>query len=171
LRFALLLGSMTLFFSPAALAEEPPAADSAKPAPFVAEYPSPSARGTLALAGAGVFAVWYGAAVGESFLWPDAPEANKLRIPVVGPWLTLAHAGCGSSEANCSDVTAVIRAVLAGITGVGQAGGLAALAEAAFLPTASGERALPPPKRALHVENVTFTAGEQGIGLGLSGAF
>lgn len=152
------------------MAEEPLAADSTKPAPFVAEYPSPSARGTLALAGAGVFAAWYGASIGESFLWPDAPEANKLRIPVVGPWLAVAHAGCGSSEANCSDVLAVIRAVLAGISGVGQVGGLAALGEAAFLPTASSERALPP-KAALQVQNVTFTAGEQGIGLGLSGAF
>jgi hypothetical protein len=136
----------------------------------VAEYPSPSARGTLALAGAGVFAFWYGAAVGESFLWPDAPEAKKLRIPVVGPWLTLAHAGCASGEADCSDLLAVVRAVLAGITAVGQVGGLAALGEAAFLPTASGERA-PAPKRAVQVQNVTFTAGERGIGLGFSGAF
>lgn len=190
LRLALLLGSVPLLLAPAAAAEEPapakpaPAtaalpdaatadvapADPAKPPAFVAESPAPSARGTLALAGAGVFAVWYGAAVGESFLWPDAPEAKKLRLPVVGPWLTLAHAGCASGEANCSDFLAVARAVLAGITGVAQVGGLAALAEAAFLPTASGERALPP-KRAVHVQSVTLTAGDSGIGLGLSGAF
>ena len=170
LRFGLLTGSMTLLFSPAAVAEEPLVPDSAKPAPFVAQYPSPAARGTLALTGVAVFAGWYGAAIGESFLWPDAPEANKLRIPVVGPWLTLAHAGCSSSEANCSDVIAVFRAILAGVTAIGQVGGLAVLGEAAFLPTERGERALPP-KRAVQVQNVTFTAGERGIGLGLSGAF
>ena len=145
--------------------------DSAKPAPFVAEYPSPSARGTLAITGAAVFAGWYGAAIGESYLWPDAPEANKLRIPVVGPWLTVAKAGCSSSETNCTDVLAVVRAILAGMSAIGQVGGLAVLGEAAFLPTSRGERALPPPKRAVQVQNVTFTAGERGIGLGLSGAF
>jgi hypothetical protein len=161
---------MMLLFSPLAAAEEPLVPDSAKPAPFVAEYPSPSTRGTLALTGAAVFAGWYGAAIGGSFLWPDAPEANKLRIPVVGPWLTVAHAGCAPGEASCTDVIAVIRAVLAGMTAVGQVGGLAVLGEAAFLSTESGERA-PAPKRAVQVQNVTFTAGERGIGLGLSGAF
>jgi hypothetical protein len=161
---------MTLLFSSTAAAEEPVVPDSAKPAPFVAEYPAPSARGTLALTGAAVFAGWYGAALGESFLWPDAPEANKLRIPVVGPWLTVAHAGCSASETDCSDVLAVVRAILAGMTAIGQVGGLAVLGEAAFLPTERGERPLPP-KRAVQVQSVTFTAGERGIGLGLSGAF
>lgn len=169
-RLALCFGSILLLFSASAAAEEPIAAEPTAPAPFVAETPSSGARGTLGLAGAGVFAGWYGAAIGESFLWPDAPEANKLRIPVVGPWLTVAHAGCASGESGCTDILAVVRAVLAGISAVGQVGGLAALGEAAFLPTSRGERPLPP-KRAIRVESVSVSQVGQGFGFGLSGEF
>jgi hypothetical protein len=164
---ALLFGSITVLFTLNAAAEEP-LVDA--PAPFVAEYPQPSARGTLAIAGGAIFAAWYGAAIGQSFLWPDAPEAKQLRIPVVGPWLTIANAGCSPSEASCEDLLAITRAILAGVTAIGQVGGLAALTEAAFLRTASGERA-PAPRRTSKIPSVSFVAGEQGVGIGLSGAF
>lgn len=169
-RLALCFGSLLLLFSASARAEEPTAAASEAPAPFVAATPPSGARGSLAAAGAGLFVGWYGAAVGASFLWPDAPEANKQRIPIAGPWLTVAHAGCGSGEAGCTDILAVVRAVIAGVTAVGQVGGLLAIGEAAFLPTSTGERA-PLPKRALRVESVSVSALGQGFGLGLSGQF
>lgn len=171
-RLALSSGSILLLVSATAAAEEPLTTPSepASSAPFVAETPPSGARGTLAAAGAGVFVGWYGVALGESFLWPDAPEANKLRIPVAGPWLTVAHAGCASGEAGCTDILAVVRAVVAGISAVGQVGGLLAIGEAAFLPTSTGAHA-PLPKRALRVESVSVSAVGQGFGFGVSGHF
>jgi hypothetical protein len=122
------------------------------------------------LTGASVFAVWYGVALGESLLWPDAPSANSLRIPVVGPWITLSHAGCGAEEVGCSDVLAVVRAALTVIDGVGQLGGLAVLGEAVFLPTGprqtrTGRRLLTPAPR------VSLMADHDRLGLRVIGAF
>jgi hypothetical protein len=172
---ALVLGSLTLLFTSAARAEEPALRAEEPvvltPPPFVAESPPSSARRTLVLSGAAVFAVWYGAAVGESFLWPDAPDARQLRIPVAGPWMTLAHAGCGAGEANCSDWLAAARAIIAGITGVAQAGGLAAIAEAAFLRTDDGAPRAMRPARTASVQSVTLVTGNGSVGLGLSGSF
>jgi hypothetical protein len=52
---------------------------------------------------------------------------------------------------------------------VGQLGGLVVLGEAAFLPTRAESRA-PLPKKA-SITAAPFLAGEDGVGLGLSGAF
>ena len=169
LRLVLWSGSVLAFASAPAAAKEPPA-PAPEATPFVEAIPPPSARGALALAGAGMFVGWYGAAIGQSFLWPDATEAKQLRIPLVGPWLTLAHAGCGSTEAGCTDLLAVFRAVVAGISAVGQAGGLLAVGEAAFLPTPRGERAQRP-RRVVRVENVNVSVVGQGFGVGFSGQF
>ncbi len=167
---SLLLCALTLLEAHSALAELPPpgAPDAsvklAAPPPL--ESPPPAARGTLALAGTGIFAAWYGAAILESYAWSGAPAHDRLRIPVVGPWMTMAHAGCASGEANCTDAIAVIRAILAGVSAVGQIGGLAAIAEAGFMRTAV---ATPAPAAGIH--SVSFAAGQGSIGLGLSGSF
>jgi len=139
-------------------------------------YPPPGTRWGLAAAGAGAFAVWYGAAFGFSYAWPDAPGASDLRTPVVGPWLALADTGCADDDPDCSTFIVVLRAILTTIDGVGQAGGLAAIGEALFLPTV--EPGPEPAPRRLRLERrpssklrVTPIATRGALGLGLSGAF
>ena len=120
------------------LAPTPAAADEPVP-PDVSDpgaYPPPTARWRLFGVGAAATAVWYGGAVGLSYAWPSAPRASDLRIPIAGPWLALSATGCPASDPDCSTFIVVLRAVLTGIDGVGQVGGLAAMAEAVFMPTA-----------------------------------
>lgn len=110
-------------------------------------YPPPAARLNLVLAGVATWAVWYGGAYGAASLFPDAPGAPQLKIPAVGPWLAFAHTGCSKLDPGCSTLTVVLREVLTGIDGVGQAGGLiVALVEAPGLTTQ--ERAPPKPSAA-----------------------
>jgi hypothetical protein len=89
----------------------------------------------MLLAGAGLTLGWYGVGVGTSFLWPDAKNSHDLRVPVVGPWMALAHVGCGANESDCRDTIVVVRTTLAVLSGVGQAGGLLAFVEGLFLDT------------------------------------
>ncbi len=98
-------------------------------------YPEPSARRTTLIAGASLAVGSYGLAVGSSFLWPDAPKAQQLRWPVVGPWMALAKTDCAPAESSCDTITLVVRSVLAGLSGVGQIGGLGVFIEGLFLPT------------------------------------
>ncbi len=143
----------------------PPRADTE--AVLTAEYPPPGARGTVAVTGVALVAAWYGAALGASFLYPDAPGATDLRIPVVGPWIALGDTGCPSDEPNCSTASVVLRAILTAADGIGQLGGLAVLGEALFLPTApaGGERAARTAVRPVLVTK------RDGVGLGLVGSF
>lgn len=101
------------------------------------ELPPDAARGRVLLVGVALTAGWYGASVGTSYLWADAPNAKDLRLPVVGPWLALADAGCGDDESGCSTFTVVARSALAIVSGVGQLGGLFAIGEGIFMSTGS----------------------------------
>ncbi len=101
------------------------------------ELPDSSARSTHIIAGAATTLVWYGVAVGHSYLWSDNPGAEELRLPVVGPWLSLGKTGCPKDEPDCSTVLVVVQAVLTTLTGVGQVGGLAIIGEGLFVPTRS----------------------------------
>lgn len=158
----------TFGFSSAAQADEPVAPDHADPG----RVPDQSARWPLVLTGLGVTGFWYGSAVGFSYLWPDAPGAHDLRIPVAGPWLALGETGCAASDPDCSSIIVVLRAVLTTIDGVGQAGGLLAMAEGAFLPT-SVFAPRPRKQRPAHIDvaPVPYVAGRDGVGLGLVGSF
>src|SRR5262245_58016160 len=109
-----------------AKADEPTPSGSSNNPKF---YPPPSAQPNLILIGAGVTVGWYGAAFGLSYLWPEAPHATDLRIPVAGPYMALAHSGCSSAERDCGTFTVVIRTVLTGLTAVGQTGGVLAMIE------------------------------------------
>lgn len=111
-----------------------------------AELPPESARPRVILVGAALAAGWYGAAVGTSYLWPDAPNAKDLRLPVVGPWLALGDVGCGSNESNCSTAPVIIRTVFAVASGVGQAGGLFAIIEGLLMDTGSSPAAPSAPR-------------------------
>jgi hypothetical protein len=98
-------------------------------------HPESSTRWTVVGVGLGVSVFWYGAAAGMATLFPDAPGAKELYIPVAGPWMSLAETGCRDDEPDCSTFEVVLRAILTGIDGVGQAGGLLVAIEGAFLPT------------------------------------
>lgn len=167
--------ALTLLAGRSAQAElPPPGAPDSRPliptAPPPPEYPPSAARGRLALAGGALFAGWYAAALAQAYGWKDAPARDRLFIPVAGPWMTMAHAGCSSAERDCTTAFAATRAVIAGITAIGQIGGLVVLAEAAFMRTEP-----PQPKLAeragLRIRSVSVLTTHDALGLGVSGAF
>lgn len=165
-------------------------------------YPPPSTRVPLLLTGAAVTGVFYGAAVGASYFWPDARGAEDLRIPVVGPWMKLFQTGC-SGTGSCNHFWLAVGAVLAGLDGLGQAGGVGLMLEAVFLQTrqpvasfgstdwgvgfagavrrsdaksAGGFASTPrasvlEPRSSITWYPVPFTAGDDGVGLGVAGMF
>ncbi len=139
------------------------------------EYPPPSARWGLLAAGAGSSLVWYGGGLACSYLWPDAPGARDLRIPVAGPWMALADTGCADGDPDCSTFMVVTRAILTTMNGIGQVGGLAIVGEALFLPTATAEtaarRAAARRTSSLRVRALPVLAPEGGVGLGVFGQF
>lgn len=102
-----------------------------------AELPPDGTRSRTILVGLALTAGWYGASVGTSYLWSDAPNAPDLRLPVVGPWMALGDVGCGSGESGCSTGIVIARTALAVVSGVGQAGGLFALVEGLVMDTGS----------------------------------
>jgi hypothetical protein len=100
------------------------------------DYPPPSARWAVMGVGLATTGVFYGAAVGMSYAYPDVPGAHDLRKPIIGPWLAIAHNGCAASEGeNCSTVWLVMRAIAEGIGGIAQAGGVLVMLEGVFMPT------------------------------------
>jgi hypothetical protein len=141
--------------------------------------PHSPAQVNLMLLGAGITAVWYGAAVGTSYLWPDSDGAASLRIPVAGPYMALAKTGCSDTEPLCDTLDVIVRTVFTALSAIGQTGGVLVLGEGLFLPTA------PRARRAAHSEaspawlkpvgpkiSVTPVAvGRSGFALSLSGNF
>lgn len=123
------------------------------------EYPPTSARYAALIAGGAVLAGSYGVGFGTSYLWPSAPNAEQLRIPVAGPWMALANAGCGRSEGGCETIVVVFRSVFATLSGIGQAGGVLLLSEALFLPSA------PTPARGASAPLVPNASLKQALGL------
>lgn len=147
--------------------ELPPLQPTKKP-----DLPTPATRWNLALTGVGVTAGFYGAALGASLIWNKGPWAPEMRVPFAGPWMAMSQFKCGTNEPNCGTALEVVRYVLAGIDGVGQAGGVLIALESLFLPVQSAARAKLPatPKHAV-VRPVPFVAGRDAIGLGVVGAF
>jgi hypothetical protein len=142
---AALLALALAVASPASARAEEPSIDEVDYNPAV--MPPDGARSRLLWTGAALTVGWYGAAVGTSFLWDEAPNARRLRLPVVGPWAALGEVRCGSRESSCSTGTVVLRTALAVVSGIGQIGGLAVLAEGAFFPTAPPASGSPPTAR------------------------
>ncbi|MFZ5891159.1 MAG: hypothetical protein ACOY0T_08915 [Myxococcota bacterium] len=173
--WSLLAGALLLLAGRTARAELPPpgSPDSRPLIPTAAppaEYPPAGTRGRLALGGVALFGVWYGAAVAQAYAWPDAPGRDRLFIPVAGPWMTVAQAGCSSGESDCTDALAVVRAILAGVSAVGQVGGLAILAESAFMRTEPPAPTLSS-QAGVSIRSFSVVTGKSSIGLGVSGAF
>ena len=162
----------------------PPVVDVDEP-----EYPPPSTRWKVAAAGFGTTAVFYGAAVGSSYIFTDTLGVNQLRTPVVGPWLAIAKGGCADGD-DCSTALAVVRVVLTVLDGAAQAGGLAVALEGMFMPTqewtapSAPSVAPPSPKgpapstpspgngdKNLFLLPTPMTVGSGGIGVGIVGRF
>jgi hypothetical protein len=143
----------------------------ALPSVSLDQYPPPSARRNLLLAGGVTLAAWYGLALGSSYIWPDTVGAKDLRIPVAGPWMAFAHSGCGP-VASCSEAIVVVRAIATMLDGIGQASGLAFVGEGLFLPTQEPKRI---PAEALEQQRFelhpTFDAGKNTVGFGVLGVF
>ncbi|HVU06101.1 MAG TPA: hypothetical protein VHE30_30330 [Polyangiaceae bacterium] len=140
-------------------------------------YPPPVTRWNLVLVGAAVTAGWYGAAVGTSYLWSDSDGASALRVPVAGPYMALAKTGCSDREPTCGTFDVVLRTIFTGLSAVGQTGGILAMLDGAFVPTASSPARDTTPlrrressARATQITVVPFSAGS-GLGLGLLGNF
>lgn len=180
---ALCLAATTAFalltFSPAARADEPSRVIRFDPE----AYPPPEARLNTALAGLAITAAFYAPAFGASYMWPDSPGAEDLRIPVAGPWMKLFQTGCPDNDSNCSTFWMVTGAILVGIDGLGQAGGVGILLESAFMTTRepSAKSAVPlsgrvdfserPRASSLWIRPVPYHAGSDGLGLGVVGIF
>jgi hypothetical protein len=140
----------------------------ATPAPD--QFPPPSARTNLLIAGVATTAVWYGLALGSSYVWPDTVGANDLRIPVAGPWQALSHSGCGN-VANCSKAIVVLRAIATTLDAIGQVSGLALVAEGLFLPTQEPKRQRAEWKRNRVELYPSLDAGKNSVGFGVLGVF
>jgi hypothetical protein len=164
----------TLALARPALADEPVRTTFANPD----EYPPTGTQLPLAAVALGATAGWYGAAVGFSYLFPDAPGATDLRVPVAGPWMALGKSGCADDDPGCSKFVVVLRAILTTMDAVGQTGAVAVMGEALFMPTmevAPGTERRPLPRlrrtESFTVHPVPYVAGKDGVGLGVVGSF
>lgn len=130
----------------------------------VAGQPDASTSARTALAGLAVTTLWYGAALGSSYVFPDSPGSASLRVPVAGPWMALAKTGCADDEPDCSTFNTVVRAVLTTANGVAQAGGLLVASESLFLEAA-------PPKQGASITSVDAQPLRHGWILSVMGEF
>ena len=163
---AFVLGLVLTSLSSPARAEEPGALVPPAAARPPADAPPPGARTTHIVTGAATTAITYGLTFGASYLFKDNPGAKELRIPLAGPWMSLAKTGCADSNPDCSPVSLVLGAALTVFSGVIQAGGLAVIGEGLFLQTSSARPA--PPKAArltLRAVPMDFGAGSAGVGV------
>ena len=150
-------------------------------------YPPPSTRWAVAGVGLAATGVFYGMGAGLSYAYPDVPGMTDLRKPIIGPWLAVAHSGCGNGS-DCTDLLLAMRTVLMVLDGAAQAGSLAVVLEGLFLPTqepppappgaSPSKRTAPPPKPAPggSEKNLFFvpgpmTVGSGGVGLSVVGRF
>ncbi len=146
-------------------------------------YPTPPTRSSVALAGAAVTAAFYAPAFGASYMWPDSPGAEDLRIPVAGPWMKLFQTGCAENDSDCSTFWVVTGAIFVGLDGLGQAGGVGLLLESLFMTTREPGSVPPPaaslpsyranvaPAPSLTLRPVPYHAGRDAFGLGVIGTF
>lgn len=149
---------------------DPAAAPVPKSGPPEYDLPPPGTRWALFGTGLAVTGVSYGAVLGASYIWPDARYSDEVRVPIAGPWMAIiGDTGCPEHDPNCSTVVLVVVAILTGIDGVLQAGGLGMAIEAAFLPTSSAKPEKKSGAPTLHP--VPIVSGRDTVGLGVVGTF
>jgi len=133
------------------------------------EYPSPATPLNLALTGGIITAVWYGGALGSSYLIGDQPYADELRIPLAGPFMAFPQMlECKPGDENCTTLIVVVRSILTMLDGIGQVGGTGILLESLFVPTAA-ER--PRPKKRSSFRAAPVVGGSGFVGVSVAGEF
>lgn len=112
------------------------AQEDAPPAP---RYPPSSVRTKLIIGGLALAGVTYGAGFLVAELAPDQPGIANFRYPVVGPWMAIPENKC--VEYGSTDCTPELagRAIIYGIAGLAQLGGLALITEAIVMKTQAPE--------------------------------
>lgn len=158
-RSLLLLVGLLGTIPTAALAEEPTRPLESRPELL----PPRAARSRVLLTGLAITGSFYALSLGSSYLYPDAPGATALRVPVAGPWLALGETGCRDDEPNCPVFPVVLRAVLTSIDGLAQIGGLAIASESLWLPKS--------PRNNVGFRAAPIAIGRGGVGIGVSGRF
>lgn len=130
------LASGALVVPAPARAEEPP----------VLRYPPSSVRPRLIVGGLAITGVAYGAAFLGAEATPTWPGTNEMKVPVIGPWWSLALNGCPPEDPGC-DAFVYLRGSLLVLDGLLQAAGLAIAAEGIFMKTeATPAKPAEPPK-------------------------
>jgi hypothetical protein len=122
----------------------------------------------VALTGIGVSAGFYVAALVPSLIWSHGPWAPDLRIPFAGPWMAMNDFKC-NGEHPCGTPLVVVRGILAGLDGVGQAGGLFIALESLFMPVQSSSRASARPATKHAWVRPVPLLGRDVVGLGIVG--
>jgi hypothetical protein len=97
-------------------------------------FPPSSVRTKVIAGGLLVTGAGYGAALGTAYGWADAPGADELKIPIVGPWVALAKAGCPASDPECG-FSLYLRGFLTALEGLIQIGGVGLVAQGVFMTT------------------------------------
>lgn len=108
------------------------AQDTVEEAPL---YPPSSVRPKLIGGGLAITAISYGVGFVVATSWPDAPGAESLKYPIVGPWMALAENKCSTPGADDCASQVWLRGILTTIGGVAQLGGLALVTEALVMKT------------------------------------
>lgn len=113
---------------------ESPAAVASPTAVTLERHPPSTVRTSILFAGLGFTAAAYGITALTSYGFPSAPNAQELRLPVIGPWLALATNRCPAEEPDCGAIV-YGRGILEVLSGLAQLGGLAIATESLFLTT------------------------------------
>ncbi|HZF51953.1 MAG TPA: hypothetical protein VE093_25045 [Polyangiaceae bacterium] len=169
-----LLPSLALFAAAIALASPARAqqaeaaqaneADAAGPR----RYPPSSVRPRIIVAGIAVAGLAYGGALLGAALAPDLPGMDDMRIPIAGPWISLAQMSCPAEEEDCS-AELVLRGILTVADGLMQLGGLAIVGEGIFMTTEATSPEAPKPQ-AFTVRAAPIVTGSM-TGVGITGTF
>lgn len=156
--------------APPALAEEPAQVASAAEPDAVGprRYPPSSVRPKIIVAGIAVTGLAYGGALLGAALAPDLPGMDDMRIPIVGPWISLAQMDCPADEEDCS-AELVLRGILTVADGLMQIGGLAIVGEGIFMTTEAVASAEPKPQ-AFTIRAAPIVTGSM-TGIGITGTF
>lgn len=98
-------------------------------------YPPSSVRPKLIGGGIAITGIAYGIGFVGATSWPEVPGIESLKIPVVGPWMSLAKIACvDPTDPDCGTELA-FRGILLTVSGVVQLGGLALITEALVMKT------------------------------------
>lgn len=156
----------------AASAQEAPAAETPTPSDEVElpqRYPPSSVRVKLIAGGLALTGLAYGAAALSGTQWSDAPGADALKVPIVGPWIALGQNECAADDPDCGFIL-YLRGFLTVVDGILQAGGLGIAGEGVFMTTEAEAPAEASTAAGLELRPVPMITPHSG-GVGVVGRF